>query len=96
MADKEIMLGVPDDEEEMIELQEHRAIVTLPENSVSVEIQAKVYQDGELVNVSKTLSMEDIRTAFRKADDGYIDEDDRFVITEKGLEWLEEQEKKGQ
>ena len=75
---------------EEIELMEHRAMVTLPENSVSVEINCKVFHDGEIINVSKTLSMEDIRTAFQKADDGYIDDDDTFVLTEKGLKWLEE------
>jgi len=89
---KEIMLGVP--EEDLIELINHRAMVELPEDSVEVELCAKVYHDGELINVSKKLSINDLREAFRKADDGYIDDDDRFVLTEKGIQWLEEQEQK--
>ena len=36
------------------------------------------------------MKLSDIREAFRKADDGYIDDDDRYMITEKGLKWLEE------
>ncbi len=75
---------------EEIELKEHRAMVTLPENSVCVEMNCRVFHDGEIINVSKTLSMEDVRTAFQKADDGYMDDDDRFTLTEKGLKWLEE------
>lgn len=75
---------------EEIKLKEHRAMVTLPENSVCVEMNCRVFHDGEIINVSKTLSMEDVRTAFQKADDGYMDDDDRFTLTEKGLKWLEE------
>lgn len=77
--------------DEEVNLTEHRAMVYLPENSVEIEINCKVFNDGELLNVRKVLKMSDIRDAFRKADDGYIDDEDRFVLTEKGLKWLEEQ-----
>ena len=53
---------------------------------------AKVYMDGEIKEVSRTYDMKEVREMIRKADEGYIDDDDRFVITEKGLAWLEEQE----
>ena len=33
---------------------------------------------------------EQIEMAFQKADDGYIDDNDRFEITEKGKAWLDE------
>lgn len=92
----DVMLGVPSDGENTVMLTEHRAMICLPENAVDIEIRANVYHDGEIVNVSKLLSMEDIRIAFQKADDGYIDDDDRFVLMEKGLQWLESQEKKRQ
>lgn len=93
MDDKEIMLGVPAGCE-AIELMQHRAMVEMPEDAVEVTLSAKVYHNGELINVERVLTMNDIRTAFRKADDGYIDDDDRFVLTEKGMQWLEEQENK--
>ena len=89
MEEKEVMLGVPEDAENGIELTEHRAIVTVPEDSVEINIIAKVFHDGEIVKVSKVMSMGDIRTAFRKADEGYIDDDDRFVLTDKGLKYME-------
>lgn len=86
---KEVMLGVPE-EKETIELSEHRAMVCFPEDAVEVKVDCKVFHNGELINVSKVLSMADIRTAFKKADDGYIDDDDRFVLTDKGKAYLEE------
>ena len=78
---------------ETVELMNHRAMVELPENAVEITVNAKVYHGGKLISVGKTMDMEEIRTAFRKADDGYIDDDDTFVITEKGKAWLDEQRK---
>lgn len=96
MKDEEIMLGVPAEEEskqETVELINHRAMVELPENAVEITVNAKVFHDGGLINVSKKLDMNEIRTAFQKADDGYIDDEDTFEITEKGKAWLDEQQK---
>jgi len=93
MEEREVMLGVPKDEAakpEEISLDEHRAMVGLPEEAVEVVLNCKVFHDGDIMHVSKTLKMEDIRTAFRKADDGYIDDEDTFVITEKGKAYFEE------
>ena len=87
--DDEIMLGVMP-EEDTVELMEHRAMICLPEDSVEVEINAKVFHDGEIVSVTKKMTMSDLRTAFKKADDGYIDDDDRFVLTEKGKAFFDE------
>ena len=80
-------------EPEMVELMNHRAMIELPENAVEVTVNAKVYHDGKLISVGRTMDMEEIRTAFRKADDGYIDDNDRFEITEKGKAWLDELKK---
>ena len=93
MAKKEVMLGVTDSPEvkNEISLLEHRAILFgFPEHAVEIEIQAKVFENGELLNVTRKMDMDEIREAFRKADDGYIDDDDRFVITDKGIAYLEE------
>lgn len=77
---------------EEVMLNECRAMICLPEDSVELRVEAKVYHDGELITVQKILTMGDLREAFRKADEGYIDDDDVFVITEKGKKWLEERE----
>lgn len=89
MKEKEVMLGVPEDDN-TIELTEHRAMVCFPEDAVEIEINAKVFHDSKLMEVRKVLSMQDIRESFKKADDGYIDDDDMFCITEKGMQWMEE------
>ena len=73
-----------------VELKEHRAIMCLPENAVSVKVIATVFEDGDLQDVSAVYDMNAIREMFRKADEGYIDDDDRFVLTEKGRAFLEE------
>lgn len=91
----EIMTNVieDDDGEESpgeVMLDRHRAMVELPENAVEVEMKCKVYHDGELISVSKVMDLSGLREAFRKADDGYIDEDDRFELTDKGRELLKE------
>jgi len=80
-------------EQEYIELTNHCAMIEIPENSVEVQMIIKVYVDGEIKTVSSTLDQEMIREVFRKADDGYIDEEDRFVITENGLRYMEEIER---
>ena len=89
-TEKEVMLGVPEEDQEMIELLNHRAMVEMPQDAVEVRLNAKVYHNGQLIDVSRKLTMDDIRTAFRKADDGYIDDDDQFVLTDKGRAWLDE------
>lgn len=78
-----------------IDLMEHRAMIYMPEDAVEVTINAKIYLEGKLMNVSKVMSIAEIREAFQKADDGYIDDEDRFVITEKGKAFLEAMRKNG-
>ena len=88
--DATIMLGVPDEDLDGVELATHRAMIYLPEDAVEVEINAKVFKDGSLIDVMNKMTMKDLREAFRKADDGYVDEDDEFVLTDKGRQYLEE------
>lgn len=76
----------------MIELAQHRAMIEIPEDAVELTLHCKIFFDGKLVDVSRTMSMSEIRLACQKADDGYIDEEDTFVLTEKGRKWLEDYE----
>lgn len=75
--------------EKEIELESGWAVISLPVESVEVNVEAKIFHDGEIVTVKNTMNLSDIRTAFKKADDGYIDEDDMFVLTESGKEHLD-------
>ena len=81
------------DDKKYIELNEHRAIIGLPENTVELTITAKVFEGGELETVSMTYSMSQVRDMFEKADRGYIDDEDTFVLTDKGRAWFDEYER---
>ena len=72
-----------------MELSEARAMVYIPENAVEVEINATIYENGKLIKVGKIMTMKEVQEAFRDAEENYIDDNDKFVVTEKGLEWLE-------
>ena len=78
---------------EEVELQEHRAMIYLPENSIAVRIIATVYEEDEVHEVHKDLNLNDLRDAFQRADEGYIDEDDMFVLTDEGKAYLDELKK---
>lgn len=73
---------------ESIEIQSARAMIEVPENCVELTMSCTVYLDGKLQVVQRTLVMKEIQEAVRKAEEGYIDEDDRFYLTEKGEDWL--------
>ena len=83
------------DSDETIELLEHRAMIYLPEDVVEATIVCKVFMYGDVHKVEKRLTMADIREAFKKADDGYIDDDDVFTITDEGRAYFEEMKKSG-
>lgn len=72
-----------------IELNEKWAVIGLPEEAVEVEITAKVYVNGEIVNFGKRLNMKELREAFQEAEDGYIPSYATFQITDEGRKYLE-------
>ena len=78
------------DENKVIELTSVRAMIYVPENAVDGELTFTIYQNGELQKVSQTMDMNELREAIRKAEDGYIDEDDRFTLTDEGRRYVEE------
>lgn len=81
-------------DEEIVELDNQYAIVELPENCVELTLQCKVYLNGELQTVMRTMSMKDIREAFDEYKDaeemGYIPPNAIFTLTEEGKRYAEE------
>ncbi len=75
---------------EKLYLEQNYIVLSLPSETVEVEITAKVYHDGELINVKKTLSIQEVREGFKEAEEGYVPSDAVFQVTEKGLKYLEE------
>ena len=80
------------EENNNMELEEVRAMIYIPKKAVEIVLSAKVYMNGELQKVEKTIDMDEIREAIRDAEENYIGPNDMFQVTEEGLKWLEEQE----
>lgn len=78
------------EEKKYIDLDEQLAVIGLPEETIEVTIIAKVYKDGKLQDVEKVMSMQEVRKAFRLADENYFDPDERYVLTDAGRAFLEE------
>lgn len=72
-----------------IELNEKYAIIALPEDAAEVEIKAKVYVNGEIVEVGKTLNMKELREAFQEAENWYIPSEAVFQLTDEGRKCVE-------
>lgn len=72
------------EEEKTLLLDEHWAVIGIPEDAVSLDMQIGLVRDGRLIYVEGKLDTKGVRMAFKRADDGYIDEDDKFYLTETG------------
>lgn len=83
---------MPDNQVEQvqeIEIDQDRAMLYIPHNALEGTLEFKIYLNGEIRTVRTTLNQDELNEAVRKADEGYIDEDDRFVLTDTGREHLE-------
>lgn len=72
-----------------IELMERHAVIDIPEDTVSMDIQVHVLIDGKMETVQKGFGPQDIRAMFNKADKGYFADDDMWMLTDKGREMPE-------
>lgn len=67
------------------------ALIYLPEGAVFAQFECRcIEKTDHSEKVKRALNIVDIKRAFEYADADYIDEDDRFVITEAGKKFLEE------
>lgn len=73
-----------------IELPRGYAMIELPLHSVEATITAKVWMDGEVQEVQKTMSMAEIQAAFKESEWIYIPQDAVFQLTETGKKYLED------
>lgn len=64
-------------------------VLEIPSSTLEVTIDAKVWHDGEVVNVTRTMSFEEVKDAFKEAEEWYIPDDAVFKITDKGRKELE-------
>lgn len=68
--------------------EEKYMVITAPSSSVELTIYAKIWLDGKIVDVTRTMSFGEVRKAFAEAETGYIPEDAVFTLTEKGERML--------
>lgn len=74
--------------ENEIALREERAMVMLPENCVEATIVCKIYLNGAIREVQKTLDLKEVQQAVRDAELNYAEDDDTYTLTEKGMQYL--------
>lgn len=75
---------------EEVELKNDYVVFAIPQCSVEVTITAKVYLDGEIQTVERTLGMQEIRAAVKEAEEIYIPPDAMFALTDVGKRYLED------
>ena len=73
-----------------LELEQEFIVLAVPRDSVEIEISAKVYKDGELLDVARTMPLNEVREAIQEAKDCYIPSDAIFTLTDLGKEYAEE------
>ena len=69
------------EEKEIIELDSGFIVLTVPSDTVEVEITATVYMNGKLQKVKRTMEFPEVREAMQEAEDGYIPSDAVFSLT---------------
>lgn len=72
-----------------IELKEGYMVLAVPTTAMEITITAKVWANGEVVEVQKTMPFEEIREAFKEADECYIPSNAIFTLSDIGRERLE-------
>ena len=68
------------EETKLVELDEDFIAIAIPANTVELELSAKVWHDGKVVTISRTLPFEEVKEAFKEANEGYIPSNAVFVL----------------
>lgn len=81
-----------DTDENAVNIETVVGVFEIPKHTVKLRLEATVYEGGELFQVEKELSMDDVKDAIRMAEDGYADPDEVYTLTDKGRRLAEEME----
>ena len=68
------------EEEKFVELEEDFIVLAIPSTTMEVSITAKVWNDGEVIDVTRTLPFAEVRAAFNEAHAGYTPSTSVFVL----------------
>lgn len=64
----------------LLELDEDFIMIAVPANTVELELSAKVWHNGKIITVARTLPFEEVKDAFKEANEGYIPSHAIFVL----------------
>ena len=81
-------------EENTIELQQEFIVLAIPATATKITIDAEVYNNGELIQVGRTMDFGEIRAAIKEAQECYIPSNTVFALTDVGREQLEKLKEK--
>lgn len=87
--DKNVTEQAEEDTKNIIELEEEFVVLSIPSSTVELTIGAKIYNDGQIIDVYRKLSIEEVREAIEEAKENYIP-NDVYRITEEGKRYFEE------
>lgn len=76
-------------EQNTIELSEEFIVLAIPASTLEITLEAKVWQDSEVVTVTKTMKYDEVKAAIKEAQDCYIPSDAIFTLTELGKQEVE-------
>lgn len=79
---------------EEIYVHEEHAFIAIPKDTVELKLIANIYTNGKIVQIEKTMDMEEVRNAFKEAED-YVPPDALFELTDEGRKYVEELMKNG-
>ena len=90
MDDKRVgaLNEIEDTGKNMVELIESYAVITLPKHTLEVVFEIVVGHNGEVLKVRRTMTIDEVRNAFKEAEDLYIPDDAVFRPTDKALREL--------
>lgn len=77
-------------DEKYMNLSEEFIVLIIPDDTVELDIDAKIYVDHELHEVTKHMDFPEVRAAIREARSGYIPSDALFSLRKTGQDKIEE------
>ena len=65
---------------EIVDLDNDFIVIAVPSSALEIDITAKVWYNGDVLTVGRTMCFYEIREAFKEAQAGYIPQDAVFVL----------------
>ena len=74
---------------DLLDLDQAFIVIAIPDNTVELDITAKIYLDHGLVYVGRHMDFQEVREAIREASDGYVPSDALFTFAPTRREKLQ-------